>query len=174
MNDRDRDTKLELAAKAVASAPPQAGVLVVEDDPDMQWRLARMLTVHGARVVGTSSGEGALALMAQWPADLVLVDDGLPGISGLDVARLLRQRFPGVPVVLMSSQENADLRLAARVAGAVALMAKPLRVESLLELLRRFSLMGEEAAPAGAAATSDATADEDDDGLDSGLLSPAE
>ena len=174
MNDRDRDSKLELAAKAVASAPPQAGVLVVEDDPDMQWRLARMLTVHGARVVGTSSGEGALALMAQWPADLVLVDDGLPGISGLDVARLLRQRFPGVPVVLMSSQENADLRLAARVAGAVALMAKPLRVESLLELLRRFSLMGEEAGPAGEATGGDAAADESDDSLDPGLLSPAE
>ncbi len=33
------------------------GVLLVEDDPDMQWRLARMLTVHGARVVGASSGE---------------------------------------------------------------------------------------------------------------------
>ena len=39
-----------------------SGVLVVEDDPDTQWRLARMLTVHGARVVGTSSGEAAIAI----------------------------------------------------------------------------------------------------------------
>lgn len=153
MSERERDSKLEVAEKAVRSAPPQAGVLVVEDDPDMQWRLARMLTVHGARVVGTSSGEGALALMEQWPADLVLIDDGLPGMSGLDVARQLRQRFPGVPVVLMSAQETPDLHLAARVAGAVALLAKPLRVEALVEILSRFSLMALDAEPTDVALT---------------------
>ncbi len=141
MPDRDRDSKLELAERAVADVPPEAGVLVVEDDPDTQWRLARMLTVHGARVVGTSSGEGALALMAQWPADLVLVDEGLPGMSGLEVARRLRQSFPGVPVVLMSADESPDLRLAARVAGAALLLVKPFRVEAILEVLQHFRLV---------------------------------
>lgn len=120
----------------------ESGVLVVEDDPDMQWRLARMLTVHGARVVGTSSGEAALALIEQWPADLVLVDQGLPGISGIEVARRIRQKHPEIPVVLMSAEESTDLRLAAKVAGAVEMLIKPFRVEIVSEMLQRLKLAG--------------------------------
>lgn len=118
-------------------ARPQNGVLLIEDDPDMQWRLARMLTVSGSRVVGTSSGEAALAVIEQWPADLVLVDQGLPGMSGLEVARIIRARHPGIPVVLMSGEESADLRIAAKVAGAVATLIKPFRIEAVVELLQR-------------------------------------
>ncbi len=137
------------AASAPAEPAPErrgisreSGVLVVEDDPDMQWRIARMLTVHGARVVGTSSGEAALALIEQWPADLVLVDQGLPGISGLEVARRIRHQHPGIPVVLMSTEESTDLRLAAKVAGAALMLIKPFRVEIIFELLQRMKDAG--------------------------------
>ncbi len=137
--------KIEAARRAVASVPPtrERGVLVVEDDPDTQWRLARMLTVRGNRVVGTSSAEAALELMQLWPVDLVLVDDGLPGMSGLDLAREIHVRFPTVPVVIMSSEESGRARLAARLSGAVAVIAKPFGLDSLAELLR--SLPGSEA-----------------------------
>lgn len=127
---------------AVSRIPRESGVLVVEDDPDTQWRLARMLTVHGARVVGTSSGEAALALIEQWPADLVLVDQGLPGISGLEVARRIRQQYPGIAVVLMSTEESTDLRLAAKVAGAAQMLIKPFRVEVVFEMLQRIKEAG--------------------------------
>jgi DNA-binding NtrC family response regulator len=122
----------------------QNGVLLVEDDPDTQWRLARLLTVHGARVVGTSSGEAALAVIEQWPADLVLVDQTLPGMDGLEVARTIRARHPGMKVVLMSSEESADLRLAAKVAGAIETLIKPFRVEAIAELLHRIQQAGVE------------------------------
>jgi DNA-binding response OmpR family regulator len=165
----------EAVEVAVARASRESGVLVVEDDPDTQWRLARMLTVHGARVVGTSSGEAALALIEQWPADLVLVDQGLPGISGLEVARRIRQQHPGIAVVLMSTEESTDLRLAAKVAGAAQMLIKPFRVEVVFEMLQRIK-------DAGAKLAADAAGlvarDVDDGGdaeaaFDSGLA-PAE
>src|SRR5687768_17049798 len=90
------DKKVDAAARLVAAHRP-SGVLVIEDDPDLQWRLARMLTVQGNRVVGTSSGDGALALISQWPVDLVLVDEDLPGMSGLEVARRIRTSHPHIP-----------------------------------------------------------------------------
>ncbi len=133
--------KLARARRAVATIPPVRvrGVLVVEDDPDLQWRLARMLTVRGNRVVGTSSAEGALELMRQWPVDLVLVDDSLPGMSGVELARVVAREHPETPVVLMSSaDEGGESAIAARLAGAVATIAKPFRPEALLELLRSF------------------------------------
>ncbi len=132
----------ELESEGFTKMARERGVLVVEDDPDTQWRLARMLTVHGARVVGTSSGEAALALIEQWPADLVLVDQGLPGISGLEVARRIRQQHPEIPVVLMSTEENTDLRLAAKIAGAASMLIKPFRVEVLFEVLGRIKDAG--------------------------------
>ncbi|MCB9595246.1 MAG: response regulator [Sandaracinaceae bacterium] len=133
--------KLARARRAVATIPPVRvrGVLVVEDDPDLQWRLARMLTVRGNRVVGTSSAEGALELIRQWPVDLVLVDDTLPGMTGVELARILGEEYPETAVVLMSSDEQGgQSAMAARLAGAVATITKPFRPEALLELLRSF------------------------------------
>lgn len=133
--------KLARARRAVATIPPirVRGVLVVEDDPDLQWRLARMLTVRGNRVVGTSSAEGALELIKQWPVDLVLIDDTLPGMSGVELAQTIARDHPETPVVLMSSEdEGGESAIAARLAGVVATIAKPFRPEALLELLRSF------------------------------------
>jgi DNA-binding response OmpR family regulator len=134
--ERKRQRKLQEAAKAVAAvAPRPAGVLIVENDPDLQWTLARTLTIQGNRVVGTSSGEGALALIEQWPVSLVLVDQDLPGMDGLELAKRLRETHPHMPVVLMTGEECADLRVAARLVGAVGTLTKPFRLEALTELL---------------------------------------
>lgn len=142
--------KLVRARRAVATIPPTRtrGVLVVEDDPDLQWQLARMLTVRGNRVVGTSSAEGALELLRQWPVDLVLVDDGLPGMSGLELARTIRDAHPETAVVLMSSHDTPQARIAAKLAGAVAVVAKPFQIDSLVDLLRSFPKGEPDLAPA--------------------------
>lgn len=131
---------LEQAAKKVASIIPRPyGILVVEDDPDTQWHLARMLTVSGHRVVGTSSGDGALALIEQWKVDLVLVAEELPGMDGIDLAKILRDRYSDIPVVLMS-ENGPDIQVAARLAGAVACLTKPFRLETLRDLLETLKL----------------------------------
>ena len=142
--------KLERARRAVATVPPTRtrGVLVVEDDPDLQWQLARMLTVRGNRVVGTSSGEAALELLRQWPVDLVLVDDGLPGMSGMELARIIGESHPETAVVLMSSDDSPKARIAAKLAGAVAVVTKPFQVDALVELLRSFPKGEPDLAPA--------------------------
>jgi CheY-like chemotaxis protein len=135
------------ARKSVAAerqgAMPAAAVLVVEADPELQWRLARMLTVHGNRVVGTSSGDGALALIREWPVDLVLVDADLPatsGMSALDLARTLREEHSQIQVVLMTSATADDeLQIAARLAGVVACLAKPFRADTIAEVLSLLS-----------------------------------
>ncbi len=133
-NRKDVDKVGQTAQAVAAVVPRQCGVLIVEDDPDLQWRLARMLTVQGNRVVGTSSGDGALALIAEWPVDLVLVDEDLPGMDGLEVARHIQRTHPDVPVILMAVQETQEVQVAARLAGVVACLTKPFRVEVLAEL----------------------------------------
>ncbi len=129
--------------EALTPAPRRAlrGVLVVEDDPDLQWRLARVLTIQGYRVVGTSSGDGALALIAEWPVDLALVAEDLPGMDGLQVTEAIRARNPDISVVLMGNDQNSDFEISARMAGAVACLAKPFRMETLTGLIDSMNLV---------------------------------
>ena len=132
--------KLQSAAKTIAeSRPRHRSVLIVESDPDLQWNLARMLTVDGNRVVGTSSGEGALTVVAQWNADLALVASNLPGASGVEVARRLRESNPDLLVILMSDAppEPAPKE---RSTDVSAYLAKPFRFESLRALIESLQL----------------------------------
>jgi DNA-binding response OmpR family regulator len=140
METGDHTKKLETAARTIAqSGPKHRSVLLVESDPDLQWSLARMLTVNGNRVVGTSSGEGALAVIEQWDPELALVSSSLPGIAGVEVARKLRAENPDLLVILM---DDADLEPETHEASpaVAARLAKPFRFEALRALLDSLQL----------------------------------
>ena len=142
MDTGEQIKKLESAARTIAeSRPRHRSVLLVESDPDLQWSLARMLTVDGNRVVGTSSGEGALAVIEQWNADLALVSSHLPGASGIDVARALRRHKPDLLVILMHGADELSLEASDQASSAVsARLAKPFRFEVLRALLDSLQL----------------------------------
>jgi DNA-binding response OmpR family regulator len=116
-------------------APADSGIVVVEHDPEQQTRLARSLTVRGARVVATSSPDAALTLMSHWSPGLVLVNDALPGASGLELARRIREDHPASQVVLMTSSFSEELRSSALMAGVLGLLVKPFPLEALFDLL---------------------------------------
>lgn len=131
---------LERAAKSIGeSAPQHRRVLLVESDPDLQWSLARTLTVNGNRVIGTSSGEGALTVIEQWPADLALVASSLPGTSGVEVARRLREQNPDLLVILMGEETPAPITRA-RSTDVSVYLSRPFRFEALRALLDSLQL----------------------------------
>jgi DNA-binding response OmpR family regulator len=139
------ENKLESAARTIAeSRPRHRDVLLVESDPDLQWSLARMLTVDGNRVVGTSSEDGAVAAIEQWHAELALVASSLPGTSGVDVARRLRERNPDLLVILMG-EETPDPIAKESSTDVSAYLAKPFGFEALRALIESLQL---EPAPA--------------------------
>jgi two-component system phosphate regulon response regulator PhoB len=137
--------KLERAVRTIAeSRPRHRKVLVVESDPDLQWGLARMLTVNGNRVVGTSSAEGALTVIEEWDADLALVASNLPGSSGIEVAGQLRAQNPDLLVILMADEAPEPI-VRERSTDVSAYLPKPFRFEALRALIESLQLT---AAPA--------------------------
>ena len=135
-----RAQKLETAARTIAeSRPRHRSVLLVEADPDLQWSLARMLTVDGNRVVGTSSGEGALTVIEQWDAELALVASKLPGMSGIEVARQLREWNPDLLVILMDEETPGPVPKE-RSSYVSAYLSKPFRFEALSALIESLQL----------------------------------
>lgn len=82
------------------------------------------------------NGEEAVEKCRILRPDLVLVDVSLPGISGLDAARLIRQCEPKVKIVLLLEEDNREYREAAKASGANASLAKVDMVKGLMKVVR--------------------------------------
>jgi DNA-binding NtrC family response regulator len=85
-------------------------VLIVEPSPDQQARLARLMAVHGHRVVGTSTLDGAHAFLQAFPADLVLLAEELAGDSPLRVVADIVGHRPGARIVIMTRPTGVDAK----------------------------------------------------------------
>ena len=107
-------------------------VLVVEDDPGIAGALARGLARAGYRVETVGTGAAALAA---GPADVVLLDLGLPDLDGVEVCRLLRARTDAALIVVTARGEEGD-RVAALDEGADDYLVKPFGLAELLARIR--------------------------------------
>ena len=113
-------------------------VLVVDDHPVVREGLRALLGRGGFSVVGMASDAlSALEMAAKTGAEMAVVDVALPGISGLELCRRLRRRFPGMKVVLISMFDEPEWKAEAARAGASAYLLKDLPAEEILGALRR-------------------------------------
>jgi CheY-like chemotaxis protein len=135
VRQRSRSSVMSMAPSAEPEVAPPQSVLVVEADPDLQSQIARVLRKLGLRVVATGSGSGALALLSEWDVNLILVSESLPGRSGIDVVREIQRVRPGSRVLMVTSHPEPRFSAAARTAGALGCVVKPLAVESLMPWL---------------------------------------
>lgn len=111
--------------------------LLVDDNRDFAENLAEILTDHGAEVVQANDGATALAALGQGPYDVMITDMRMPGISGAELLRQVRERDAGLPVVLVSAYtRNEQLEEAHRL-GLLAFVGKTSSTGKLLELLER-------------------------------------
>ena len=110
-------------------------ILAVDDEPPILRTLAANLRARGYDVDLAADGEHALELAARHPPDAVVLDLGLPGISGLDVIRGLRG-WTDTPIIILSAREAQADKVAALDAGADDYVTKPFGMDELLARLR--------------------------------------
>lgn len=115
--------------------PPKPQVLVVDDEPQIRRLLTVMLEANGYRVLAAASGQEGLALAAQHRPAIVVLDLGLPDLSGQEVLRRLRE-WSSVPVVILSVQDDEAGKVAALDGGADDYVTKPFNSAELLARLR--------------------------------------
>jgi len=102
-----------------------ARVLVVEDDEAIYAPLVRALDREGHDVDHVTSGEAALDRLAAGGADLVVLDVGLPGMDGIAVCRRVRERFGGLPVLMLTARTSELDEVLGLDAGADDYVTKP-------------------------------------------------
>jgi two-component system, cell cycle sensor histidine kinase and response regulator CckA len=123
------------------SSPPSAGpvtILVVEDEPGVRRLTSQLLQRHGYGTLEAGDGNEALALLSvgETPIGLVLTDIRMPNLNGLELDRLVRQRWPAIPVLLMSGEVTREW--VAEMVGdpTVRMLRKPFSGEELLEAVQ--------------------------------------
>ena len=130
----------EAEIAGIKSEPTATGrgyrVLVVEDNDDVGAFSTELLEDLGYAVRRASDARAALALLAEdeFAVDLVFSDVIMPGMNGLELAGDLRERYPGLPVVLTSGYSNV---LAENAHHGFDLIQKPYSVEALSRVLRK-------------------------------------
>ncbi len=129
-------------------------IVVVDDDARLRNRLSAYLEGEGYRVTAADGGESLRRVMAQSPADLVILDLVMPGEDGLSLTRFLRQT-PRVGIIILTGKGEAVDRVIGLEVGADDYVAKPFELRELLarirSVLRRLDAAPEPAdAPAGA------------------------
>jgi two-component system KDP operon response regulator KdpE len=110
-------------------------VLIVEDERPLLRALAMNLTARGYAVTEAETGSRALTALADRRHDAVVLDLGLPDISGLDVIRAVRA-YSSTPIIVLSARSGSSDKVAALDLGADDYVTKPFSVDELLARLR--------------------------------------
>lgn len=111
-------------------------ILIVDDEAAIRRFLRTALAAQDYRVEEAQDGEAALDFLKRNVVDLIVLDLGLPGMDGLEVARTLRAQGSVTPIIVLSSRDDEAGKVAALDLGADDYVAKPFGMEELSARIR--------------------------------------
>ncbi len=115
------------------STKPQ--ILVIDDEHQILRALRTILSQQNYQITVTGSGKEGLALASAIQPDLIILDLGLPDLSGVEVCQRLRE-WTDLPIIILSAHDNEAEKVAALDVGADDYLTKPFGVEELLARIR--------------------------------------
>jgi DNA-binding NtrC family response regulator len=131
----------------------KARILVIDDERVIADTLKTIFSNAGMEAIAVYSAEQALALMLQWVPRMAIIDVNLPGMNGIDLAILLRVRYPDCRLTLLSGHSStSELLEKARQDGYfLDVLAKPVHPADLLRMVARQLAGAGTAEPGGTA-----------------------
>ncbi|MDP1525624.1 MAG: nitrogen regulation protein NR(I) [Rhodocyclaceae bacterium] len=133
-------------------------VWIIDDDRSIRWVLEKALGREKIDCISFGSADEALARLAAGDLPRVLVSDiRMPGASGLDLLREVKQQHPDLPVIIMTAYSDLDSAVSAFQGGAFEYLPKPFDVDQAVALVRRAL---EQGAPQSGASTAEPLAPE--------------
>jgi two-component system nitrogen regulation response regulator GlnG len=112
-------------------------VWIIDDDRSIRWVFEKALTRENIAFKTFSSADEALGALANETPQLVVSDIRMPGESGLALLQQAKQRYPHMPVIIMTAYSDLESAVAAFQGGAYEYLPKPFDVDHAVELIRR-------------------------------------
>ena len=116
------------------------GILVVEDDPNLREAIADTLELAEYPVFTAPGGEEALALLTREKISIVISDVRMMPMDGIALLKAIRQRYPQLPVVLMTAFADVDRAVEAMRSGACDFLLKPFEPSALIAQIDKYAL----------------------------------
>ena len=111
-------------------------ILLVDDDEMALKTIGNALIDRRYPLRTASNGVDALHRMEDEIPDLVICDVQMPGIDGIEFLRTARERFPDMPIILMTGGRDMDTAIAAFRSGAYDVLKKPIQLQELLDCIK--------------------------------------
>jgi DNA-binding NtrC family response regulator len=128
---------INTAATTSSGEVARPTVLVVDDDEDARAALAKILAAEGFQAVAAADGEAAIARVASEPPAVVLLDQIMPGLDGIETLRRLKAIAPEVQVIMVTGYGDTSSAVQAMKLGAYDYLTKPLQTDHILIAVRR-------------------------------------
>ena len=129
------ETVVEPVARPVGKSSRKGRILVIDDEREVGDVLKDALTRDGHQVVYCTDGESGIACVEKEAFDLVITDLGMPGISGWEVARIVKQVRPGTPVAMVTGWGDRIDPVDAEGRGVDYVVAKPFKRDGIREMV---------------------------------------
>ncbi|KRC02917.1 nitrogen regulation protein NR(I) [Duganella sp. Root198D2] len=112
-------------------------IWIVDDDESIRWVLEKALARENLATRSFANARDAVAALEHETPQVLVSDIRMPGDSGLDLLQLVKQRHPGLPVIIITAFSDLDSAVAAFQGGAFEYLAKPFDIDKAVELIRR-------------------------------------
>jgi DNA-binding NtrC family response regulator len=112
--------------------PEPMKVLFVDDEPDFLQTLLKRMRKRDVNAAGVGSGEEALVHLAQFPADVVVLDVRMPGMGGIETLRAIKKKTPLTEVVMLTGHASLEVAREGMENGAFDYLMKPVDIDDLL------------------------------------------
>jgi DNA-binding response OmpR family regulator len=112
-------------------------ILVVDDSPQISKTLSDLLTASGYTVRTAPSGERALQILDSATFDLIITDLKMTGMSGIDLAKAVQEKAPGIPVVILTGFGDMDSVINAFRLGVADYLKKPFSIDEVMSVVER-------------------------------------
>jgi len=112
-------------------------IWIVDDDESIRWVLEKALARENLATRSFANARDAIAALEYETPQVLVSDIRMPGDSGLDLLQLVKQRHPGLPVIIITAFSDLDSAVAAFQGGAFEYLAKPFDIDKAVELIRR-------------------------------------
>jgi len=117
-------------------------VWLVDDDASIRWVLERALRNDGMTARAFDAAEGALDALRREVPDVLITDIRMPGASGLELLRKIRDQRPALPVIVMTAHSDLGSAVSAYEGGAFEYLPKPFDIDQAVALVRRAASAG--------------------------------
>ena len=112
-------------------------ILVVDDEEGLRDGLMKLLQDEGYGVVCAEDGEHALNVLRETRVDLILTDMRMPGMSGIDLLKKVRERHGNIHVIILTGYGEIESYIEAMNFGAMEYVSKPFKVNELRFIVNR-------------------------------------